>query len=219
MDIYEFHSVCLVNGIILDDEQIKIFERYHRELVYWNEKINLISKNDIDHIYLRHFLHSLSILKYIYIPQKSFCLDIGTGAGFPGLPIKIARTDLKMTLIDSIKKKAKITEMFALHTGLKYIEVLSKRVEELKKDMDYKNKFDFIFARAVSTVKNLIFWSLPLIKDQGKIVLLKGGDLQKELKEISKLIKNLEVEEIQIDLLNCDWFKNEEKKILICYLA
>lgn len=216
MDVYEFHSECLLNGIIIDDEQVAIFERYHRELVFWNEKINLISKNDIEYIYLRHFLHSLTILKYVNIPPKSFCLDIGTGAGFPGLPIKIARQDLRMILLDSIRKKAKLTEMFAKHTGLRFIEVVSKRAEELKNDNKYHKKFDFIFARAVSTVKNLVNWSLPLLKKDGKIVLLKGGNLQKEKEEAIKSYKNLQIDEIQIDMINAEWFKNEGKKVLIC---
>ncbi len=216
MNLLEFHSVCLINGIILDEEQIVLFERYHRELVYWNEKINLISQKDVENIYLRHFLHSLTLLKYIEIPSKSYCLDIGTGGGFPGIPLKIARQDLRFVLLESVNKKAKLAEMFAKHTGLPSVEVIAKRAENLGKDKSYINKFNFVFTRAVSRVKNILNWSIPFLKNGGKIIMLKGGNLQKEVDEAIKSYSNANFLEILIQIKNCDWFENEDKKILIC---
>lgn len=215
MDIVKFWTICSANSIILDKSQIENFERYHKELIYWNEKVNLISRSDIENIFERHFLHSLSILKYENIKKKARCLDFGTGAGFPGLPLKIAKPDIYMTLVDSIKKKIKITEIFAKHTGLKNIDVICSRVEDLKNDKNINHKFDYIFARAVSRLDNLIAWSKELLKPDGKMMFLKGGNLEEEINNSYQKFPNIKIEEIQIDIFGAEWFKNEEKKILV----
>ncbi|MGB9912782.1 MAG: 16S rRNA (guanine(527)-N(7))-methyltransferase RsmG, partial [Candidatus Kapaibacteriota bacterium] len=119
MELTEFWTILSANGIILEVEQLKQIERFVKELTYWNDKINLISRKDIDNILENHILHSLSILKYVEIPQKANTLDVGTGGGLPGIPLKIARPDINMILIDSIAKKIKITDMLAKHTGLR----------------------------------------------------------------------------------------------------
>jgi len=184
MDITQFWTICSANSIVLSVEQLKNFERYHNELIYWNSKVNLISRKDEDNIFEKHFLHSISILKYIKMPPKARCLDIGTGGGFPGLPLKIANPDIHMTLIDSIKKKVTITKMFADHTGLRNIHVLTMRAEELRHKRDFTAHFDFIFARAVSKLSNLVNWSYDYLKANGLFVFLKGGDLSQELNEM-----------------------------------
>jgi len=215
MDIFKFWTICSANSIVLDKTQIENFERYHKELIHWNEKVNLISRSDIENIFERHFLHSLSILKYENMKKKACCLDFGTGAGFPGLPLKIARPYIHMTLVDSIKKKIKITEIFAKHTGLKNINVICSRVEDLNNDKNYTNKFDYIFARAVSRLDNLIAWSKELLKPDGKMIFLKGGNLEEEIKTSHQKFPKIKIEEIQIDLFGVEWFKKEEKKIVV----
>ncbi|MGI6369186.1 MAG: 16S rRNA (guanine(527)-N(7))-methyltransferase RsmG [Ignavibacteria bacterium] len=213
MEFTEFWTILSTNNIILDVNQIEQFKRFENELKYWNNKVNLISRKDEDNILERHFIHSLSILKYIDLPKKVRCLDFGTGGGFPGIPLKIAMPDIFMTLCDSIKKKLKIAEIFALHTGLKNFNFECSRVEEL--DKKYYKRFDFIFARAVAKTNLLVEWTLPFLKNNGKFVFLKGGALEEEIAEVQKKHPNLNVEEIQIDMLDCPWFKNEEKKIII----
>jgi len=110
-DIVDLWTVCSRNGIILEEDQLVMLERYHKDLVYWNKRVNLVSRKDIHHLYARHFLHSLAILKYVDIPHKAWVIDIGTGGGLPGLPLKIARPDLRIVLIDSMAKKTKMVKI------------------------------------------------------------------------------------------------------------
>ena len=96
----DFWTTCSANDIVLEKEQVDALKRYHDELIYWNAKVNMISRKDEDNVWDRHILHSLAILKYVTIRPKARVLDVGTGGGLPGIPIKIARPDLKMLLVD-----------------------------------------------------------------------------------------------------------------------
>ena len=215
MEFTEFWTILSANGIVLDLEQIEIFKRYHKELLYWNEKINLISRQDENNILEKHFIHSLSILKYVDIPAKSRCLDIGTGGGFPGLPLKIARPDLYMFLSDSIKKKITTTEMFSKHTGLRNIKCIWGRTEDLSNDKNYIKHFDIIFSRAVARIVKLIDWSFPLIKDGGRFIFLKGGNLDEEISQAQNKYRNLIFEVNDINILGAEVMNVSEKKIII----
>lgn len=212
MDMVEFWTFSSANGIILDAEMRDNISRYVDELTYWNEKVNMISRKDMDNILERHILHSLSILKYIDIPQKAYVLDIGTGGGFPGIPVKIARPDLRMTLIDSISKKAKMTEMFADHTGLHNLKVVKERAEIFSEKN--RNKFDKVIARAVAPSEKLITWSMPAIKKSGSWHFLKGGDLEEEINDVKKKYPNLKYNVRELDLIGFDWFKENDKKLI-----
>ena len=215
MEYTEFWTILSANNIVINVEQIEQFKRYEKELLYWNEKINLISRQDYQNILEKHFLHCLSILKYIEFPKKARCLDIGTGGGFPGLPLKIALPEIYMTLSDSIKKKLKTTEMFAKHTGLRNIECKLGRVEDWAKDKKYNQYFDVICSRAVAQTVRLIDWSLPLLKSTGKFIFLKGGDLENEINDAKNKYPHLNFAVTEIALLGCDWLKNEGKKIVV----
>jgi len=219
MLLTEFWTILSANGIILEVEQLKQIERYAKELTYWNEKVNLVSRKDIDNLLENHILHSLSILKYVEIPQKANCIDIGTGGGLPGIPIKIARHDINMVLLDSIAKKIKITEMLAKHTGLRNIQAVCMRAEEFAKIKNNWARFDVVFSRGVAKLKTNIAWVKNLLKPGGKIVLLKGGDLTEEIEDAKKMFPNIEIKEFLIDLVGYEKFKNEDKKVLICQFA
>ncbi|MDR0926874.1 MAG: 16S rRNA (guanine(527)-N(7))-methyltransferase RsmG [Ignavibacteria bacterium] len=215
MEFTEFWTILSTNGIVLDIPQIEQFKRYHKELKYWNEKINLISRKDESNILERHFLHSLAILKYVEFPTKARCLDIGTGGGLPGIPLKIASPLIYMTLCDSIKKKLKTTEMFAKHTELRNISCFYGRVEDLQLDKQQLRHYDIICSRAVAPITKLLEWSLPLLKQNGKYVLLKGGDLSDEIGEAIYDYPGIHCTTIDIEIMGCDWFTNEEKKIVL----
>ncbi len=214
MEFSEFWTICSANGIILDGEMMANIERFHREIIYWNEKVNLISRKDVQNVLEKHILHSLSILKYEKIVNKARILDIGTGGGFPGTPIKIARPDIFLTLVDSVSKKLKIAEMLAKHTELRNIEAYSTRIETLQTRPDFLRKYDYIISRAVATSVQLISWSLPMLKDKGKYIFLKGGDLQKEFDDVAKFFPNLQHTEQKIDMIGFDYFAKEDKKII-----
>ncbi len=216
MDLVKFWTICSANSIVLSEEQIKQFERLEGELRYWNEKVNLISRKDEDNIFERHFLHSLSILKYIDIKNKANCLDFGTGGGFPGIPLKIARPDLSFLLVDSIKKKVKITDMLAKHTGLRNIKAISERIEDIASDKKNKEKYDYIFARAVGKLDILIAWAHNLIKPNGKFIFLKGGDLEQEIQQTQTKYTSIKINVININMFGADFFEKEEKKIIVC---
>lgn len=216
MELTEFWTILSANGIILEVEQLKQIERYVKELTYWNERVNLVSRKDIDNILENHILHSLSILKYVDIPKKSCCVDVGTGGGLPGIPLKIARPDITMILIDSIAKKIKITDMLAKHTGLRNIEAICARAENFAKDKNNFARFDVVFSRGVGKIATVVAWIKNILKDNGKIVFLKGGDLSEEVEDAKKMFPKLEINEFLIDLVGYEKFKKEEKKIIIC---
>lgn len=215
MELTEFWTICSGNGIILEINQLNQFKRYYDEILYWNEKVNLISRKDLNNILERHFLHSLSILKYVDLKQKAKCLDIGSGGGFPGIPLGIARPDLHIMMVDSIAKKIKLTDMFAKHTGNRLFSTKNIRVETLCDELKNLKSLDYIFARAVTRTVTLMGWTHRLLKDDGKFVLLKGGDMSVEIEDARKAYPQYKFELIDIDLVGLPWLKNEEKKILV----
>ncbi|MFN3269245.1 MAG: 16S rRNA (guanine(527)-N(7))-methyltransferase RsmG, partial [Candidatus Kapaibacteriota bacterium] len=191
MELTEFWTILSANGIILEVEQLKLIERYVKELTYWNEKVNLVSRKDIQNVLENHILHSLSILKYVDIPKKARCIDVGTGGGLPGIPLKIARPDITMILIDSIAKKVKITEMLAKHTELRNFEAICARAEEFAKDKNNFARFDVVLSRGVGKIATIVAWVKNTLRNNGQIVLLKGGDLTEEINEAKKMFSNL----------------------------
>jgi 16S rRNA (guanine527-N7)-methyltransferase len=158
----------------------------------WNEKINLISRKDIEHLYERHVLHSLSIAKFISFKSGVKILDVGTGGGFPGIPLAIYFPEVKFHLIDSIGKKITVVKAVADSLELKNVSAEKIRAEELK------GQFDFVVSRAVDSLKSIYDWTKHLMKrdkiiakdpiahhDHGWIF-LKGGDLKKEIEELEQ---------------------------------
>jgi 16S rRNA (guanine527-N7)-methyltransferase len=216
MELSEFWTLCSANGIVLDMEQLHNMERYQNEVLYWNSKVNLISRQDEAEIFGRHILHSLTILRYVDIKKKAKCLDVGTGGGFPGIPMKLARPDIDMTLLDSIAKKIKITEMFAQHTGLKKIKAVCSRAEEFSQLKENINAYDVVVTRAVARIEKVISWVLDSLKPDGKIVFLKGGDLDDEIEFAKSIYPEMKVELLDIKFHGADWFTKDEKKIVVC---
>jgi 16S rRNA (guanine527-N7)-methyltransferase len=173
--------------------QTKQFEALGDLYKEWNQKINVISRKDIDGIYEKHILHSLSIAAVFNFSPGLEIVDIGTGGGFPGVPLAIFFPDVKFHLVDSIGKKLKIIEAIKETIDLKNLTTQHARAEEIK-----NRKFDFAVSRAVAPLKDLIVWSKPLLKkgsytfDEGNgemvkyssgLICLKGGDLQQEIRE------------------------------------
>ena len=152
----------------------------------WNQKINVISRKDMDHFYEHHVLHSLAIATQFNFPDGYQIMDLGTGGGFPGIPLAIFFPEVHFHLVDSINKKLKVAEAVAAAIELKNITVNHTRAEDIN-----NNKFDVVVSRAVAPLKDLWYWSKPLLKkkpvDQPKkltgLICLKGGDLSKEISE------------------------------------
>ncbi|MEO8960641.1 MAG: 16S rRNA (guanine(527)-N(7))-methyltransferase RsmG [Ginsengibacter sp.] len=152
----------------------------------WNQKINVISRKDMEHFYEHHVLHSLAIARYFQFPDGYQIMDLGTGGGFPGIPLAIHFPNVHFHLVDSINKKLKVAEAVAHQIGLNNITVQHTRAEEID-----DKKFDVVVSRAVASLKDLWYWSRPLLNkrpvDQPKkisgLICFKGGDLTKEIRE------------------------------------
>ena len=157
--------------------QFRALESLYKE---WNEKINVISRKDIDSLYEKHVLHSLAIAAVFNFKGGQQIIDIGTGGGFPGIPLAIFFPELQFHLVDSIGKKLKIIEAIANEIELKNVTTQHTRAEEIK-----DRKFDHAVSRAVAPLKDLWHWSKPLLKKNaaGGLICLKGGNLKEEIKE------------------------------------
>jgi len=164
-------------------DQVKALESLYKE---WNEKINVISRKDIDGLYEKHVLHSLSIAAVFDFEPGTEIIDIGTGGGFPGIPLAIFFPEVKFHLADSVAKKLKVVDVIAGEIGLKNVTTQHTRAEEIK-----DRKFDFAVSRAVAPLKDLWRWSKPLVRKeksgakthQHGLICLKGGDLTIEIQE------------------------------------
>ncbi len=165
----------------LTEEQKSQFELLESLYQDWNVKINVVSRKDIDELYLRHVLHSLGIAKIQKFKAGSEILDVGTGGGFPGIPLAILFPEVRFTLVDSIGKKIKVVEEVVAGLGLENVTPINSRVEEVDQ------RFDFIVSRAVAAMPTFVRWTKSKIKKESiherrnGILYLKGGDLTEEL--------------------------------------
>lgn len=186
-------------GIALSGEKIKKFEIYSSLLKEWNEKMNLTAITDDDGISIKHFMDSLSPLSFLDIKENAKVADIGTGAGFPGLPLKIAREDLDLTLVDSLNKRINFLNEVIKKTGLEKIKTVHARAEDLGKDKTYREKFDYVFSRAVAPLKILAEYDIPFLKVGGFFGALKSEDIEEEIKDAKAMIGSLggKIEEIR----------------------
>jgi 16S rRNA (guanine527-N7)-methyltransferase len=177
----------------ISDYQISMFSRIGEIYRIWNSRINVISRKDFDNFYIRHVLHSLAIAKFIHFTGKTRILDVGTGGGFPGIPLAIMFPDTEFFLLDSIEKKIKVVSSVAVELNLNNVITIRKRIEE------EKNRFDFIVSRAVTSFPEFVKLTLKNIDSVNKnqirngIIYLKGGDLTSELGPYLRtaIIKNI----------------------------
>ena len=182
------------------DQQIGQFKDLGHLYKDWNSKINIISRKDIDGLYEKHILHSLAIAAVFDFPNETEIIDIGTGGGFPGIPLAIFFPEVQFHLVDSIAKKLKVVEAIAKEINLSNITVQHTRAEEIK-----NRKFDFAVSRAVAPLKDLWRWARPLLKNpKSKIenlnppglICLKGGDLAQEISESGTRPRIIEISEL-----------------------
>ena len=184
----------------LNDQQLEKFSQLSELYQFWNQRINVISRKDIDELYERHVLHSLAISKIIQFKDGTRILDVGTGGGFPGIPLAILFPNVKFTLIDSIGKKIKVVNAVSEVVGLQNVEGIHTRVQDLKQ------QYDFVISRAVTNLPDFFTWIKGKVHGTSEndlkngVIYLKGGDFDDEL---IKLDKHFRVFEIM------DWFTEE----------
>jgi 16S rRNA (guanine527-N7)-methyltransferase len=198
-------------GIMIDDTQQNLFDKYAKLLVEWNEKINLTAILDDEGIAIKHFTDSLTILKYF--PKSDFSLiDVGTGAGFPSVPIKIMRNDAKITLLDSLNKRITFLGEVSKELNLDF-EMIHGRAEDFGRNPDYREKYDFATARAVTNLPALLEYTLPFIKVGGKLIAMKGKDADAEIEQSQNALLELGGEIEAVDSLILP--DNSERNIII----
>ena len=176
-------------GLTLDDIMLEQFYNYKKLVLEWNESINLTAITDDLEFVVKHFVDSLTINKYIE-PGKTI-IDIGTGAGFPGIPLKILNKENKIILFDSLNKRLKVLEDIIEKISLNNVETLHGRAEETFKNKNHREKYDIATSRAVASLNVLVELMLPAIKVGGICICMKGNNAEDEIEEAKKAIKEL----------------------------
>ncbi|MGI6623287.1 MAG: 16S rRNA (guanine(527)-N(7))-methyltransferase RsmG [Clostridiaceae bacterium] len=200
--------------IQISNKQADKFSLYADLLVQWNEKINLTAITDEEGIVIKHFLDSLSIIPYIPGDTKNL-IDVGTGAGFPGIPIKIINDRIKVTLLDSLEKRIKYLNEVINRLELKDVYTVHGRAEDFGVDKKYREQFDAAAARAVASLPVLLEYCLPFVKTGGLFIAMKGPDAKNELIESKKALDILGGEVLDIKELTLPYSDNKRCIILI----
>lgn len=184
-------------NIDLTNEQVEQFEGYQNLLLEWNEKINLTAITEENDIIIKHFIDSMTVSKYFKGNDK--VIDVGTGAGFPGVPLKIVDKTLKITLLDSLNKRINYLNDVIEKLRFDNVETIHGRAEELSRNSKYREQYDVATARAVANLKTLSEYCLPFVKVGGYFVCMKGSDIEEELSNAKSHIEVLggKIEEIE----------------------
>ena len=200
-------------NIKINDEQIKKFMNYMNLLLEWNEKINLTAITQPEEVKLKHFVDSLTVLKYINDDDK--VIDIGTGAGFPGIPLKIMKENTKITLLDSLNKRINFLNIVIETLNLRNIQAIHGRAEEIARNKLYREKYDVAVSRAVANLSTLTEYMLPFVKVGGKCICMKGANVNEELERAQNAIKELGGEIKRVDNFYLSDNDNERNIIVI----
>lgn len=217
MELEEFSNninkkMNLIN-ITVNENEINNFYNYMRMLLDWNEKINLTAITDEKEIILKHFIDSVTINKYI----KKNCklIDIGTGAGFPGVPLKILNDDLSVVLLDSLNKRINFLKEVIAFLKLEKITPIHDRAEELGSKKEYREQFDIATSRAVAPLNYLLEYMLPFVKVGGYCICMKGGNIETEINESKEALRKLGGKIEKIDYINLPESEIERNIIII----
>ncbi|WP_019120837.1 16S rRNA (guanine(527)-N(7))-methyltransferase RsmG [Brevibacillus massiliensis] len=179
------------NGIVLTAEQLAQFDLYYRLLVEWNEKMNLTAITEENAVYTKHFYDSVSAAFSFPFAEINTVVDIGAGAGFPSIPLKICFPHLQVTIVDSLQKRISFLENLSRELGLTHVQPLHGRAEDFGQDKAFRESYDLATARAVARLNVLAEFCLPFVKVGGHFIAMKGPDISFELQEAKKAIKAL----------------------------
>lgn len=187
-DLTVFNKGLEQLGIELSDQQKEQFLKYYDLLIEWNSFMNLTGITEFQEVIVKHFLDSLSLVKAIQIKDGQKLIDVGTGAGFPGIPLKIAYPGLKVTLLDSLKKRLNFLDEVISQLGLTDIETVHGRAEDAGKNPLYREKYQLCVSRAVANLSSLSEYCLPFVEKNGYFISYKSGNVEEEMKQAKKAI-------------------------------
>ena len=196
------------NSLCVEENEIPLFFEYMKQIIEWNEKINVTAITDEKEFVIKHFIDSLTIADYI--EKNDRVIDIGTGAGFPGIPIKIVKPNANVTLIDSVNKKLNVIRDVSENIKLTNLEIIHTRAEDLANNPKYRESFDIATTRAVSNFATIVEYMLPFIKVGGKAICMKGPNFNEELEKSQKAIELLggRVKNVQTCVISSDLERN-----------
>lgn len=213
MELQEFTSKFekLANDINIEikDDKIEKFFKYMKLLLLWNEKINLTAITEPNNVILKHFIDSLTIAKYV--KDNTNLIDIGTGAGFPGIPISIINDKCDITLMDSLNKRIKFLDDVVQNININNVRTVHARAEELARNKNYREKYNYATSRAVASLNILLEYMLPFVKVNGYCICMKGTNVQEELQNSKNALNTLGgvIENIEkFELPNSDITRN-----------
>ena len=192
-------ELCKDIDVQLDDIALERFEKYMNLVIEWNEKINLTAITDRQEFIVKHFYDSILLLLCADIKKGAKVIDVGTGAGFPGIPLKIVRPDIQLTLLDSLNKRIVfISDVVMPGIGLN-AEAVHGRAEDFSKQAKYREKYDFAVSRAVANLSALSEYCIPFVKKGGEFISMKGPDVHEELSSAQNAVQVLggEVSEVK----------------------
>ena len=190
IDTEKLSSYARGIGLSLSQAQLEAFNLYAQMLVEWNQKINLTAITKPEEIVVKHFLDSLMLLNAVSLEEGARLVDVGTGAGFPSVPVKIARPQLELTLLDSLNKRILFLKELSAALGQQN-HCVHIRAEEAGKSAAYREQYDLATARAVAHLRELSEYCLPLVRVGGRFAALKGGEIEQELIESEKAVREM----------------------------
>ncbi len=212
----KIRHILATNQIFIPEKQWALLQQWVGLLQEFNQKINLISRKDVDRVWEKHILPSLAILAARPFPNHSEICDLGTGGGLPGMPLAIVRPDLQFIMIDSIEKKTNAVQSMISTLALPNAKIISGRAEELGKRRFHQH-FSIIIARAVSSLVNLEKWTRHLRKPKSVLHAYKGGNMEIEIQQASKIQLISRIEETSLHLKGDSQLLEDQKKIVTLY--
>lgn len=210
-DISKFQSDLHALGITLTDKQIEQFLTYYEMLVEWNEFMNLTAITEYDEVMKKHFIDSISLIKAVDVTKSISVIDVGTGAGFPGLALKIAYPNLQVTLLDSLNKRIQFLNEVISKLGLEGVETIHGRAEDFAKPGKLREKYDLCVSRAVANLSTLSEYCLPFVKVGGQFISYKSEKIIEEMSAAENAIKLLGgkvVNQVEFTLPDSDIYRN-----------
>lgn len=187
----QFVARVSAQGITLSNRQLEQFELYYKELVEWNERMNLTAITEREQVYLKHFYDSLTLAFHVNLDQVATMADIGAGAGFPSIPLKIAFPHLKLTIVDSLNKRIHFLNHLVERLELQDVKAIHARAEEAGRNKELRDRFDLVTARAVARLSVLNELCLPLVRPDGIFAAMKSAQTSDELQEAKRSIELL----------------------------